>query len=97
MLLVVLFGRNLQPGMRLHLMGVLCIIWGNQNIKPNQNMKTKIVQLFLRWAISLGILTVVADRFGIWPGDRFTRGHWGAFLKILHRLTLGCQSQLFSF
>ncbi|WP_339895070.1 DoxX family protein [uncultured Algibacter sp.] len=44
-------------------------------------MNTKIIKLFLRFAISLGFLSAVADRFGIWSKDVSVWGNWDNFLS----------------
>ena len=44
-------------------------------------MKTKIIKLFLRIAISFGFLSAVADRFGIWSKEVSVWGNWENFLE----------------
>ena len=44
-------------------------------------MKQKIIKLFLRTAISLGFLSAVADRLGMWPTETSTWGNWEGFLQ----------------
>ena len=44
------------------------------------NMNNKIIKLFLRLAISLGFLSAVADRFGIWSKEVSVWGNWENFL-----------------
>ena len=44
-------------------------------------MNKKLVKLFLRLAISLGFLSAVADRFGLWSKEFSTWGNWNAFLE----------------
>jgi thiosulfate dehydrogenase [quinone] large subunit len=44
-------------------------------------MSNKIIKLFLRFAISLGFLSAVADRFGIWNKDVSAWGNWENFLN----------------
>ena len=44
-------------------------------------MKQKIIKLFLRTAISLGFLSAVADRLGMWPTETSTWGNWESFLQ----------------
>ena len=44
-------------------------------------MKQKIIKLFLRTAISLGFLSAVADRLGVWPTEISTWGNWESFLR----------------
>lgn len=43
-------------------------------------METKIVKLFLRFSIAAGMLSAVADRFGIWYIEFSSWGNWKAFL-----------------
>ena len=44
-------------------------------------MNTKIIKLFLRFAISFGFLSAVADRFGIWSKEISVWGNWENFLS----------------
>lgn len=44
-------------------------------------MNTKIIKLFLRFAISLGFLSAVADRFGFWSKEISVWGNWESFLN----------------
>ncbi len=44
-------------------------------------MEKKIIKLFLRLAISIGFLSAVADRFGIWDKDVSVWGNWDNFLE----------------
>lgn len=43
-------------------------------------MNLKIIKIFLRIAISLGFLSAVADRFGIWSKEVSAWGNWDSFL-----------------
>ncbi len=43
-------------------------------------MSNKIIKLFLRLAISLGFLSAVADRFGLWSKEVSVWGNWDSFL-----------------
>jgi uncharacterized membrane protein YphA (DoxX/SURF4 family) len=43
-------------------------------------MNKKIIKLFLRWAIGIGFLSAVADRFGLWPAQISAWGNWENFL-----------------
>lgn len=43
-------------------------------------MNNKIIKLFLRFAISFGFLSAVADRFGIWSKEVSVWGNWDNFL-----------------
>jgi len=44
-------------------------------------MNKKLVKIFLRIAISLGFLSAVADRFGLWPAEVSVWGNWNSFLE----------------
>lgn len=44
-------------------------------------MEARIVKLFLRLSISAGMLSAVADRFGIWNKKVSVWGNWHAFLE----------------
>jgi len=44
-------------------------------------MSNKIIKLFLRLAISVGFLSAVADRFGIWGKEVSVWGNWENFLN----------------
>jgi len=44
-------------------------------------MNNKVIKLFLRIAISLGFLSAVADRFGIWGKELSVWGNWDSFLQ----------------
>lgn len=44
-------------------------------------MNNKIIKLFLRIAISIGFLSAVADRFGIWSNEVSVWGNWENFLN----------------
>lgn len=43
-------------------------------------MEKKAIKLFLRFAISIGFLSAVADRFGMWTKEISTWGNWDNFL-----------------
>lgn len=45
------------------------------------NMNKKITKLFLRLAISVGFLSAVADRFGMWTKEVSAWGNWDSFLE----------------
>jgi thiosulfate dehydrogenase (quinone) large subunit len=47
-------------------------------------METKAVKLFLRFAVSVGFLSAVADRFGFWNKEVSAWGNWDSFLKYTH-------------
>lgn len=44
-------------------------------------MNKKIIRLFLRFAIGIGFLSAVADRFGLWPAEISAWGNWENFLE----------------
>lgn len=44
-------------------------------------MKQNIIKLFLRFAISIGFLSAVADRFGLWSKEVSAWGNWNSFLE----------------
>ncbi|HMB62972.1 MAG TPA: hypothetical protein VKN36_07865 [Eudoraea sp.] len=44
-------------------------------------MKTNIIKLFLRIAVSIGFLSAVADRLGWWGEEVSTWGNWDRFLE----------------
>ncbi len=44
-------------------------------------MNKKTVKIFLRIAISVGFLSAVADRFGMWNKDYTVWGNWNSFLE----------------
>lgn len=44
-------------------------------------MNTTSVKIFLRLAISLGFLSAVADRFGMWSRDVSAWGNWDNFVQ----------------
>lgn len=39
-----------------------------------------IIKLFLRLSLSIGFLSAVADRFGLWPEELSSWGNWKPFL-----------------
>jgi len=53
-------------------------------------------QLFLRLAISVTMLSAVADRFGLW-GDNSAWGNWGNFEKYTQKLTFFLPEMLSKF
>jgi len=53
-------------------------------------------QLFLRLAISVTMLSAVADRFGFW-GDNSAWGNWGNFEKCTQQLTFFLPEMLSAF
>lgn len=44
-------------------------------------MNKKLIKLFLRLAISIGFLSAVADRFGLWSKEVSVWGNWNSFLE----------------
>ena len=44
-------------------------------------MNNQLIQLFLRFALAVGFLSAVADRFGIWHKDVSAWGNWDSFLE----------------
>lgn len=44
----------------------------------------KIIKLFLRFAIAIGFLSAVADRFGMWNAEVAVWGNWPNFLEYTH-------------
>ena len=48
--------------------------------------KTKIVEWFLRISISIGFLSAVADRFGLWGQSVSAWGNWEAFATYTNKL-----------
>lgn len=46
----------------------------------------KIIKLFLRFSISVGFLSAVADRFGMWNQDNSAWGNWSNFLAYTEKL-----------
>lgn len=52
----------------------------------NKNQQ-KIIEWFLRISLSVGFLSAVADRFGLWPKKVSAWGNWDAFVKYTHSLT----------
>lgn len=44
-------------------------------------MEVRIIKLFLRLSLAAGMLSAVADRFGIWPEEVSAWGDWSAFVE----------------
>ena len=44
-------------------------------------MDHRVIKFFLRLAIAAGLLSAVADRFGIWNKEVAVWGNWNAFLE----------------
>ncbi|MDT7829471.1 DoxX family protein [Pricia sp. S334] len=50
-------------------------------------MYAKAVKLFLRLALSIGFLSAVADRFGLWGAKVSAWGNWDSFVEYTALLT----------
>ncbi len=48
----------------------------------------KIVEWFLRIALSVGLLSAVADRFGLWSKELSAWGNWEIFIAYTQKLNL---------
>ncbi len=59
-------------------------------------MNHKIIKLFLRLAISLGFLSAVADRFGLWSKDISVWGNWENFLNYTRTINPWIPNSLIS-
>ena len=46
----------------------------------------KIIEWFLRISLSVGFLSAISDRFGIWSKEISVWGNWQAFVKYTHTL-----------
>ncbi|PKB16672.1 DoxX family protein [Flavobacterium sp. 5] len=46
----------------------------------------KTIEWFLRISLSIGFLSAVADRFGLWDKELSAWGNWGAFAKYTNSL-----------
>lgn len=46
----------------------------------------KIVEWFLRVALSVGLLSAVADRFGLWSKELAAWGNWDSFIAYTQKL-----------
>lgn len=44
-------------------------------------MNSNVIKLFLRFALAIGFLSAVADRFGIWKKEVSVWGDWDSFLE----------------
>jgi thiosulfate dehydrogenase [quinone] large subunit len=53
----------------------------NNNLIKSKKMNQKIIKLFLRFTISIGFLSAVADRFGLWNEEISAWGNWENFLS----------------
>ncbi|RUT67922.1 DoxX family protein [Flavobacterium cupreum] len=47
---------------------------------------TKIVEWFIRIALSVGLLSAVADRFGFWSKELSAWGNWESFLAYTQKI-----------
>lgn len=54
----------------------------------------KITEWFLRIALSIGLLSAVADRFGIWSKELSVWGDWESFIAYTQKLNPWVPSQL---
>ncbi|MFY0683582.1 MAG: hypothetical protein JXR20_03455 [Balneola sp.] len=52
----------------------------------SKSNSAKIIKLFLRFALSAGFLSAVADRFGLWSNDVSVWGNWANFLDYTQLL-----------
>ena len=57
-------------------------------------MNTTSVKIFLRIAISLGFLSAVADRFGMWSKDVSAWGNWDNFVQYTEVINPWCPTSL---
>jgi len=48
--------------------------------------ENKIIEWFLRIALSAGFLSAVADRFGLWPQEVSAWGNWDSFIAYTQSL-----------
>lgn len=46
----------------------------------------RVIKIFLRLAISIGFLSAVADRFGMWSKDNSAWGNWDSFVAYTQLL-----------
>jgi thiosulfate dehydrogenase (quinone) large subunit len=49
-------------------------------------LENKIIEWFLRIALSAGFLSAVADRFGLWSKELSAWGNWASFIKYTQSL-----------
>lgn len=49
-------------------------------------MTMKLIKLFLRLSLSIGFLSAVADRFGLWKKQYTVWGNWDAFLSYTRQI-----------
>lgn len=58
------------------------------NNKSNSihEVQLRYIKLLLRLAVSIGFLSAVADRFGLWPAEISAWGNWTAFLEYTQLL-----------
>lgn len=57
-------------------------------------MTKKAIKLFLRFAIALGFLSAVADRFGLWSEAVSAWGNWDSFVQYTETLNPWSPSSL---
>ncbi|HLR36507.1 MAG TPA: hypothetical protein VK084_00555 [Chitinophagaceae bacterium] len=63
----------------------------------SKDMGKKIIKLFLRLSISLGFLSAVADRLGMWRPEVSVWGNWDAFLSYTEHLNAWLPSSIIPF
>lgn len=51
-----------------------------------KSTQATIVEWFLRLSLSAGLLSAVADRFGLWGAERSAWGDWGSFLAYTQQI-----------
>lgn len=51
-----------------------------------KNIEQKIVEWFLRFALSIGMFSAVADRFGLWSKELSAWGNWESFVAYTQQL-----------
>jgi len=51
-----------------------------------KNVEQKIVEWFLRFALSIGMLSAVVDRFGLWSKELSAWGNWESFVAYTQQL-----------
>lgn len=51
-----------------------------------KSVEQKIVEWFLRIALSIGMFSAVADRFGLWSKELSAWGNWESFVAYTHQL-----------
>ena len=59
-------------------------------------MTQRIIKLFLRFSITTGFISAVADRFGLWSPDISAWGNWNNFLDYTRLINPWFPSELIS-